>query len=181
MGKYNCYSYGRCEKYRKWKFTLRTPVIELHSLLICTRFYELQRIKFHWNRWPSSELPAVMSEWAASFLCPTSTKKYWEWDGIILLKFLFCGRECVKWHIRFFFVPFFKLLYLSWSLTAECCKGPFLYPSSSMCVILLQINAAQSEVKNDEHNIKNIPKIQTSGTTKFKTITIIKIIWLIWS
>ena len=33
-------------------------------------------------------------------------KKYREWDGIILLKFVFCGRECVKWHIRFFSFPF---------------------------------------------------------------------------
>jgi hypothetical protein len=106
MGKYDCYSYWRCEKYRKWKFTVRTAVIKLHSPLICTRFYELQKIKFHWNLWPSSELPAVMSEWVASHLWPTSTKKYWEWDGIILLKFLFCGRECVNWHITFFSFPF---------------------------------------------------------------------------
>lgn len=95
-------------------------------------------------------------------------KKYWEWDGIILLKFLFCGRECVKWHIRFFSVPFFKLRYLSWSLTTECCKDPFLYPSSSKCAIFLQINAARSEVTNKEHNIKKFRryKLQVAWSLK---------------
>lgn len=80
-------------------------------------------------------------------------KKYWEWDGIILLKFLFCGSECVRWHITFF-VPFFKLWYISRSLTTECFKDPFLYPRSSVCAIFLKINAAQSVVANKDHNIK---------------------------
>lgn len=74
------------------------------------------------------------------------------WNNIAEIPLLLAWMCEVTYYV--FSFSFFKLWYLSWSLTTECCKGLFLRPRRSMCAIFLQINASESEVTHKAHNIK---------------------------